>query len=120
MAKDFHELVIWQRSHQLTLEIYRMTQAFPQSEQFGLADQMRRAAVSIPSNIAEGFGRDTKKDFKYFLVVARGSLSELQAQVLIAKDLGLMTNARHDQLYTESVEIHKMLNKFISTLKLVD
>lgn len=116
-AKDFHELVIWQRSHALVLSIYRATASFPAHEQFGLKSQLQRAAVSIPSNIAEGFERETSKDFYHFLVMSRGSLAEVQAQLLIAKDLEFLADERYVELYDETVEIHKMLNKFLTSLK---
>lgn len=114
---DFRDLLVWRRSHQFVLDIYGASGSFPKSEQFGLTGQLRRAAVSIMSNIAEGFGRASNNDFYRFLVIARGSVSEVQAQLLISRDLGFLSDNLYDKLYGESVEIHKMLNKFMKSLK---
>ncbi len=92
-VKRFEDLVAWQRARSLSVEIYRVTGAFPSSECFGLVSQMRRVSVSIPSNIAEGFGRQTTPDLIRFLRMARGSPFELHTQVLIAVDLGFMAEA---------------------------
>ena len=88
MGTSFQELIVWQRAVELCTEIYRLTAAFPQVEQFGLSNQLRRAAVSIASNIAEGWGRPTRGEYLQFLGHARGSLCELQTQLVIAKALG--------------------------------
>lgn len=116
-VNDFHELVIWQRSHKFAVDIYRATKSFPHTEQFGLTSQIHRASVSIPSNIAEGSARDTARDFCRFLVIARGSLAEVQAQLHIARDLDYLPTSDFDVLYDESIQIHKMMNKFISSIK---
>jgi four helix bundle protein len=87
MGQSFKDLVVWQRSVQLSIEIYRLTASFPRSEQFGLVNQMRRASVSIASNIAEGYGRSTKGEYRQFLGHARGSNCELQTQLIIASSL---------------------------------
>lgn len=117
VAKDFKELIIWQRAHVLALEVYRVTDRFPNTEQFGLTNQLRRAAVSVPSNIAEGFERNSSKDFSHFLVISRGSLSEIKAQLLLAKDLLYLPPQECDKLCAEATEIHKMLNSFRATLE---
>ena len=88
MGASFKELVVWQRAIQLSMEIYRLTATFPSSEQFGLISQMRRASVSIASNIAEGYGRSTKGEYLQFLGHARGSTCELQTQLIISSGLG--------------------------------
>ena len=88
--KDFQKLQIWQRSHQLTLEVYRVTGAFPKHELYGLVSQIRRAASSVPTNIAEGCGRDTEADFARFLQIAMGSGSELEYQFILAHDLNYL------------------------------
>ena len=85
--KNFYDLIAWQKAHKLTLLIYRETKNFPTSEQFGLMSQMRRAAVSVGSNIAEGFGRGSAKEKTQFYLIALGSLYELQSQLLVARDL---------------------------------
>lgn len=86
--RNFRELVAWQVAFDLTKRIYQLTEGFPKSEVFGLTSQMRRSAVSIASNLAEGAGRSTKRDFSHFVTVARGSLNELQTQYLLAQELG--------------------------------
>jgi len=86
--KSFKELVVWQKGYSLVLEIYEVTKGFPKSEIYGLSLQMRKAAISIPSNIAEGYGRKHKTDYHRFLSIAYGSLSELETQYLLSLDLG--------------------------------
>ncbi len=90
MRRKHYELKVWQESITLVKEIYQMTQFFPSQEMYGLTTQMRRAAISISSNIAEGAARNTDKEFINFLMIARGSLSELDTQILISKKLGLV------------------------------
>jgi len=87
-TKSFKDLIVWQKAYRLVLEIYKITKDFPKSETYGLAQQMRRAAVSLPSNIAEGYGRRHKTEYKQFLSIAYGSLSELDTQYLLSIDLG--------------------------------
>ena len=93
VAKDFQDLLIWQRSHTFAVDIYRLSDNFPSSEQFGLTNQLRRAVVSVPSNIGEGFERASSKDFGHFLIISRGSIAEVKAQLLLAKDLLYTTPA---------------------------
>jgi four helix bundle protein len=85
-TKTFKDLIVWQKAYKLTLEIYNFTEGFPKSETYGLEQQIRRAAVSIPSNIAEGYGRQYNKEYKQFLSIAYGSLCELETQYLLAND----------------------------------
>jgi four helix bundle protein len=92
--QKFTDLIAWQKAHRFVLEIYQLTKSFPPDERFGLIDQMRRAAVSVPSNIAEGFSRGTAKDKIQFYSIAKGSLTELLSQLYIAQDLGYMKDAR--------------------------
>jgi four helix bundle protein len=87
-VKSFRDLVVWRKSGALTLAVYELTRGFPREEMYGLTSQLRRAAVSVPSNIAEGFGRRSRSDYRSFLCVARGSVHEVQAQLLISKELG--------------------------------
>src|SRR5262249_54724824 len=96
--------------------VYRATQAFPREELFGLTRQMRRAAISIVSNIAEGKGRNTRREYKSFLVIARGSAFELQAQAIVAADLELMSQRRRDVCVARTSQIAKMLNGIIRHL----
>jgi four helix bundle protein len=95
---DFRELVAWQRARALAVAVYQASESFPPPERFGLAGQMRRAAVSIASNIAEGAGRGTDSELRRFLRIARGSLRELQTQITIASDLEFLTADRADVL----------------------
>ncbi len=86
-TQSFKDLIVWQKSYELVLEIYKMTTVFPRTEIYGLSQQMRRAAVSVPSNIAEGYGRKHKAEYNQFLSIAYGSLLELETQFLLATDL---------------------------------
>lgn len=117
IAKDFQDLIIWQRSHALAIRVYKVTHTFPKSEQFGLTNQLQRAVVSVPSNIAEGFERNSSKDFAHFLIIARGSLAEVQAQLLLARGLLYISPDVFGSLLTEATEIHKMINSFKSSLE---
>ena len=115
--QDFRNLLVWQKSHELALEIYRLSRDFPREELYGLASQMRRAAVSIPSNIAEGCGRGSDPDFGRFLVIAMGSSSELEYQLLLAKDLGYVDTTMHESPERKIMEIKKMLGSLIQRVK---
>ncbi|MFZ4765312.1 MAG: four helix bundle protein [Roseimicrobium sp.] len=115
--KSYRELIVWQKSMQLVTDIYRATESLPKAEQFGLTAQIRRAAVSVPCNIAEGFGRQLAGDFTRFLTMARGSLYELQTQIEIALNLRYLDQATVTQLSTQALEIERMLNRLISTVR---
>lgn len=108
-VQSFRELVVWQKSIQLATAVYRMTQDFPREELYGLSSQIRRCAVSVPSNIAEGQGRNSTKEFRQFLGVARGSNFELQTQIEIARRLGLGNGKLIDEADALSHEIGKMI-----------
>jgi four helix bundle protein len=110
VAKSFRDLKVWNLAVDMTTLVYAVTAEFPKSEIFGLSSQMRRAAVSIPSNIAEGSARGTKKDFKQFVSIARGSNCELQTQLLIAGRLGFVPQAKADEIQLASNEIGQMLS----------
>lgn len=99
--RDFKELAVWKRSHELTIEIYRVTQKFPREETFGQVSQIRRAAASIPTNIAEGCERQTNAEFANFLNIASGSASEVEYEVLLAKDIGYLTNEQYERFTKE-------------------
>jgi four helix bundle protein len=114
---DYHSLQIWQRSHQLTLIVYARTKDFPREELFGLVSQMRRAAASIPTNIAEGCGRGSDADLARFLTIAAGSASELDYQLLLAQELDYLPTEYWQQMVNELTGIRKMLSQFIQTLK---
>ena len=115
--KSYRDLKIWQRGIVLSKQVYELTVSFPKEEIYGMTSQMRRCAVSVPSNIAEGFGRSTLS-FLNFLKIARGSLYELDTQLVLAKDLQLSTNTELiSVLETEIQETGKMINSFINKLK---
>lgn len=110
--KKFQELLIWDRSHKLTLEIYNLTRTFPKEELYGLISQIRRSSASIPTNIAEGCGRNSDLDFNRFLVIAMGSASELEYQLLLSYDLKYCTLDDYKRLSNDLDEIRKMINSF--------
>jgi len=114
--KDFRQLKVWEKAHRLTLAIYKVTTRFPKAEMYGLASQMRRSSASIATNIAEGCGRNSDADFCRFLVVASGSGSELEYQLLLCRDLGYLNEKEHETLLAQLTEVKKMLNGFIHKL----
>lgn len=111
---NFTDLKVWQESHKLVLLIYQVTEKFPKHELFGLMAQIRRAVVSITSNIAEGFSRYTLKDKLKFYVMAHGSLTEVENQLIIAKDLTYLDDDTYKGIYKQLLSAHKLLNSFIS------
>jgi four helix bundle protein len=108
--------LVWQKSHELALEVHRRTSRFPADERFGLTAQIRKAAVSIASNIAEGCGRGTDRDFSRFLSIAAGSASEVEFQALLAHDLGYLSDEAYERLNTQVNEVKRILNSFIQSL----
>jgi four helix bundle protein len=110
---NFTDLRVWQEAHKLVLIIYKTTENFPSHELYGLISQMRRAAVSITSNIAEGFSRATLKDKLKFYVMAHGSLTEVENQLMIARDLKYLENLDYEKIVEQLVYTHKILNSFI-------
>jgi four helix bundle protein len=117
MSGRYQDLKVWKKSMELTVAIYRFTQSFPDRELYGLTNQMRRAAVSIPSNIAEGKGKSSDREFIVFLCHARGSLHELETQALIANDLGYLNNKAGEMLGILIAETGKMLNGLVNSLR---
>ncbi|MDI1317202.1 four helix bundle protein [Flavobacterium sp.] len=115
---QFKELEIWKRSRLFCSQIYTITSKFPSDEKFGLTNQLRRASVSIPSNIAEGSSRNSNKDFARFLEIAVGSAYEIETQLLIALDLGFIKNDELEKSIIELNEIIKMISRFLSNLKI--
>lgn len=115
--RDFRRLKIWQRAHHLTLVIYEVTAGFPKEELYGLTSQMRRAAISVPSNVAEGCGRDSVAELARFCQIAMGSASELEYLLLVARDLGLLDDGKYGGIAGDLVEIRRMLNVFLRKLK---
>lgn len=116
-VRSYRDLVAWQKSMALVTEVYRASQKFPKEEVFGLMSQTRRAAISIPSNIAEGHARTSKKEFQYFLSNARGSLAELETHLTIAYQLTYINETAINQLLDRVGEIGRILNGLISSLK---
>ena len=110
--RDFRGLLVWQKAHRLTLEVYRATRSFPTEERYGLTAQLRRSAASIPTNIAEGCGRDGERDFARFISIAAGSASETEYHLLLARDLEYLPAPTHDDLYGLVSEVKKMLGAF--------
>jgi four helix bundle protein len=113
---DYNKLKVWRRSVDLAIAVYRATKDFPDDEIFGLRLQMRRAAVSVPSNLAEGAGRSTTKDYRRFAIQARGSILELQTQILISGELGFIDQSAKVHLTAKAAEVGKMLNGLIRYL----
>lgn len=114
---SFTDLVVWQEGHALVLGIYKYSESFPQKEVFGLTNQMRRAVVSITSNIAEGFSRQSVKEKVQFYSIAKGSLTELQNQLLIAKDVGFLEERNYKVLSDRIDTVGRLLTGFIRKTK---
>ena len=115
---SFKELIIWQKGVDLTTGIYETTAKFPEHEKFGLISQLRRCAVSVPSNIAEGWGRKSTKDYIRFLTIARGSLMEMETQLIISTKLGYLDDSALKRYQSSLLEMLKMLNALISKLSI--
>ncbi len=111
------ELKVWQKGISLVKAIYSLTEPFPKAEQFGLTSQIRRSAVSIPSNIAEGCGRKSDKELIYFLHITLGSASELETQIIISQELGFIDNQQSEDIQTLIFEIIKMTSFLIKSIK---
>ncbi len=109
----YKNLIVWQKSVDLSIKIYKITNTFPEHEKFGLTNQLRRAGVSLPSNIAEGSKRTTKKDFKHFLTIASGSGAEMETQLYIAQQLGYLTNEEYSTTQEDITEVMKMITSLI-------
>ncbi len=116
MASTFRDLRVWQEAMALTARVYRATADFPKSETYGLAQQMRRAAVSVPSNIAEGKGHRSSREFVHYLFHARGSLWELQTQILVAGELQYVSGEQGEHLLAAAENISRALNGLIKSL----
>jgi len=117
MNVNYKELKIWQRSVDFCTQIYIVSKQFPESEKFGLTNQIRRAAVSIPSNIAEGAGRKSKADFIRFLRITEGSINEVETQIIIAQELKFIDEAISEKITNEANQILKMIGGFVKKLK---
>jgi four helix bundle protein len=115
--RDFRSLQVWEKAHDLTLAVYRMTTALPKDEIYGLTSQIRRASSSIPANIAEGCGRDSDAELKRFVQIAMGSASELEYHLPLAHDLGYVEREDYTRLERNVTEVKRMLTGFIHRLK---
>jgi four helix bundle protein len=116
VMRNFQDLLVWQKSHELTLKVYKISVTFPKEELFGLTSQIRRAASSIATNIAEGSGRNSDAEMKRFLIISTGSCSEVEYQLILSKDLGYISEALYKELSCEVVTLRKMLHTFINRL----
>ena len=113
----YKKILVWEKSHQLTLEVYKLTKLFPKDELFGIVSQIRRASSSVPANIVEGNSRGSTKEFKRFLFQARGSLTETVYFLELSKDLNYICENDFERLYNLATEVGKMLNSLITKLK---
>jgi four helix bundle protein len=116
-VKDFHELKVWQKAHQLTLAVYQITAKFPRGELYGLTSQLRRSCASIPANLAEGCGRNGDAELARFCSIALGSASELEYHLLLARDLKLISPQDHDDLSQRATELKRMFAGLLLKLK---
>jgi len=114
--RDFRELKVWRKGHELTLDVYRVTREFPKEETYGLTSQIRRAAASVGANIAEGSGKNSRSDFARYLQIAIGSASELEYHLLLVKDLCYVDAERHADLESKVIEVKRMLTGFVKYL----
>ena len=112
-VNSYKDLIIWQKSFKLVLLIYKLTENFPEKERYGLINQLRRAAVSIVSNIAEGFSRKSQKEYTQFLKISYGSSSEVETQLLLAEELQFGKKELYDEIKNILIEIRKMLNSML-------
>jgi four helix bundle protein len=116
VLRHYQELIVWQKAMELTKAVYNATQSFPKEEIYGLRSQMRRAAVSIPSNIAEGQGRGSAREFLHGLRIARGSLFELESQIILGHQLSLMLEASCMELLSRTAEVGRIMNGLMKSL----
>ena len=118
MGRSYRELVVWQKAMKFVGAIYEATRNFPTEERYGLTNQLRRAAVSVPSNIAEGQARFSQKEFHHFLSIARGSLAEIETQLFLAKELGYLSATKCASLIANADELGRILNGLIAAIKI--
>lgn len=117
MLKNYKELNVWQKAYKFCLEIYKITMSFPKEERYGLTSQIRMAAVSVPSNIAEGYGRKTTNEYIQALYIAYGSNCELETQIMLSGDLGYIKDEKFERLQKDIGDIERMLKGLISSLE---
>jgi len=116
IGDSFQKLEVWRKAHELTIEIYKSAIDFPQHEKYRIIDQLCRSVSSVPANIAEGKGRYSKKEFKQFLYIARGSLEETKYHLILSKDLGYIEQNKFEELYQKAGTVGKLLNGLINSL----
>ena len=117
MLRSYRDLMVWQKAVELALLICRLSEGFPKREIYGLTSQVRRAGVSVPSNIAEGYGRGSRKEYVQFLSIAQGSLKEMETQTILAERLGYATLSQTERVLSESELVGKMLGSLIRSLR---
>lgn len=115
-GKGFRKLIVWQRAHQLVLLVYKFTEKFPKNEMFGLTSQLRRAVVSVPANVAEGYGAGGKGQFGRYLDIAQGSLAEVEYYLILAQDLTYITSSQYEQAESLRAETGFLLHRLIESL----
>jgi four helix bundle protein len=116
-SRSYRDLDVWKLAIEIVKDIYRVTEKFPPPELFGLTNQLRRAAISIPSNIAEGQGRNSSKEFRQFLAIALGSLAEVETQLIIASEIGYLASSEPTKLLADLDTIRKMIKSLSGSLK---
>lgn len=117
MIKSYKDIIVWKKAHELTLLVYRLTEKYPKTELFGLVSQSRRCAVSVPSNLVEGFKRKGPKDAIHFYNISQGSLEELRYQMLLVRDLGYISSHEYQELELLADEVAKLLYSWIKNQK---
>ena len=117
MINSYGQLLVWQKAMELALKTYEFSSQFPKAEMYGLTSQIRRAGISVPSNIAEGYGRGSRKEYVQFLFIAQGSLKELETQAILASRLSLVSSESSNALLAESETLGKMLGSLIRSLR---
>lgn len=117
MLSSYRELLVWQKAMELAVKSYLLSHSFPKSEMYGLTSQLRRASVSVPSNIAEGYGRGSRKEYLQFLFIARGSLKELETQTILAQRLSFTSDENATDFLRDSETVGKMLSALIASLR---
>ena len=117
MLRTYKDLKVWRKSFNLCISVYRVTTSFPPAERFGLTAQVRRATVSVPSNIAEGYARETTRDYIRHLWIARGSLAEVETQLMLSRELRMVDLPKLEALLTDVAEVERMLSALIRSLK---
>lgn len=117
MGESYRDLIAWQKAMRLVTGVYEATRQFPRDERYGLTSQLRRAAVSVPSNIAEGQARFSRKEFHHFLTLSRGSLVEIETQFVIAQNLGYLSAKETQPLLAQAAELGRILNGLMASIK---